>query len=152
MQWGWRLRGAWSPDDWSLGFMVIRNGEPVGVQDVHATDFLLLRSVSTGSWLGLAHQGQGIGREMRAAVLHLAFAGLNTLLATSAAFLDNPSSAAVSRSLRYEDDGYEFRAPRGKAAIVQRFRLTRDRWEAIRREDITIEGLEPCLELFGLAS
>ena len=30
------------------------------------------------------------------------------------------------------------------------FVLTREMWEARRRNDIVIEGLEPCLELFGL--
>jgi hypothetical protein len=32
------------------------------------------------------------------------------------------------------------------------YRLTRDAWETRRRDDIIIEGLEPCLELFGLNS
>jgi hypothetical protein len=48
----------------------------MGVQDLIANDFGTLREVSSGSFIGLKHQGHGIGKEMRAAVLHLAFAGL----------------------------------------------------------------------------
>jgi RimJ/RimL family protein N-acetyltransferase len=48
----------------------------VGVQELWAENFAELRKVATGSWLGLKHQGQGIGIEMRSAVLHLAFACL----------------------------------------------------------------------------
>jgi RimJ/RimL family protein N-acetyltransferase len=152
VQWGWRARGTWTPEEWSLGLMVLRDGEPVGVQGVDAKGFAVLRTVSTGSWLGHLHQGQGIGREMRAAVLHLAFGGLGAQLAVSSAFEDNPASAAVSRALHYEEDGWEYRAPRGQARVVNRYRLTRERWEAIRRDDITIEGLDACLELFGAES
>lgn len=59
----------------------------------------MLRQVSTASWLGLHHQRQGIGTEMRAAVLHLAFAGLGAVDALSGAFEDNPSSFSVSEKL-----------------------------------------------------
>jgi len=152
LQWGWRARGEWTVDNWSLGLVVVRDGEHVGVQEVRATQFPVLRTVGTGSWLGHAHQGQGIGREMRAAVLHLAFAGLGAHLAQSGAFEDNPASTAVSRALGYEDDGFEYRAPRGEPAKAYRYRLTRERWEARRRDDITIEGLEGCLDLFGVGS
>ena len=152
LQWAWRTRGSWSPEEWSLGLMVVRDGEPVGVQGMDARRFAVLRTVTTGSWLGRAHQGQGIGKEMRTAVLHLAFAGLGAELALSGAFRDNPASSAVSRALGYEDDGWDYRAPRGEAAIADRFRMTRDRWELLRRDDITIEGLGPCLELFGAGS
>ena len=34
--------------------------------------------------------------------------------------------------------------------ICNEFRLERADWELRRRDDITIEGLEPCLPLFGL--
>jgi len=54
----------------------------------------------------LAHQGQGIGREMREAILHLAFAGLGAQEALSGAFEDNVSSLATSApSVRGERRG-----------------------------------------------
>jgi RimJ/RimL family protein N-acetyltransferase len=43
---------------------------------VSGRDFAVLREVHTGSWLGQRYQGQGLGTEMRSAVLHLGFAGL----------------------------------------------------------------------------
>jgi RimJ/RimL family protein N-acetyltransferase len=81
------------------------DGEVVGVQDINAEHFATLRSVHTGSWLGLAHQGQGLGKEMRQAILHLAFAGLGALEAHSGAFFDNEASLATSRSVGYQPNG-----------------------------------------------
>ena len=59
-----------------------------------------MRSVATGSWLGLRHQGHGIGKEMRAAVLHFAFAGLGAIEALSGAWDDNKPSLGVERGAR----------------------------------------------------
>ena len=87
----------------------------VGVQDINAEHFATLRSVHTGSWLGLAHQGQGLGKEMRQAILHLAFAGLGALEAHSGAFFDNEASLATSRSVGYGANG-EALAPRRAGA------------------------------------
>jgi RimJ/RimL family protein N-acetyltransferase len=42
---------------------------------------------------------------MRAATLHLLFAGLGAVAVTSGAFVDNPPSHAVSAKLGYEDNG-----------------------------------------------
>ncbi len=47
----------------------------VGVQDVMAKRLRRDEAVKTGSWLTRKRQGEGIGKEMRAAILHLAFAG-----------------------------------------------------------------------------
>ena len=122
------------------------------MQEVHANDFAIVRSVDTGSWLARSYQGQGIGTEIRAAVLHLAFAGLGALEALSGAFDDNPSSLAVSRKLGYEKVGERRVARRGEPARLIGFRLTRDRWEAHRRNDITIAHLEECRESLGARS
>ena len=86
-------------------------GQPVGVQDLGAEHFRAVRSVETGSWLGRAHQGQGLGREMREAILHLAFAGLGAEEALSGAFEDNAASLATSRAVGYEENGEAQRAP-----------------------------------------
>ena len=40
-----------------------------------------MRTVGTGSWLGRPYQGRGIGKEMRGAVLALAFDGLGAEVA-----------------------------------------------------------------------
>jgi RimJ/RimL family protein N-acetyltransferase len=76
LQYHWSLWGSWKPRDWMLELAVIRDGVVAGSQGVGGRDFAMLREVHTGSWLGRRYQGQGIGTQMRAAVLHLAFDGL----------------------------------------------------------------------------
>jgi RimJ/RimL family protein N-acetyltransferase len=146
----WSQRGAWKPEHWSLDLVVVRNGAVVGMQAMGAADFAVLREVSTGSWLGQAHQGQGVGTEMRAALLHLAFAGLAAQYATSTAFTDNAASGGVSRKLGYADDGIRRQVSRGQPATLRRFRLDRQTWASTHSLPVTIVGLQPCLPLFGL--
>ena len=114
LQHGWKRRSALTRDDWSLPLMVSEAGEPVGVQDIFATQFAVRRTVETGSWLAQPAHGRGIGTEMRAAVLHLAFAGLGAEEAYSGSFADNPASAAVSRHNGY--DGERRGDPRARRA------------------------------------
>ncbi|XVQ86327.1 GNAT family N-acetyltransferase [Microbispora siamensis] len=142
-----RQWGTWSPGDWSCSFVTVWEGQVVGVQEMRARDFAVTREVATGSWIGLPFQGRGIGTEMRAAVLHLAFTGLGARYATSSAFLDNPRSLAVSRRLGYQEDGLAVEKRRGEAALQQRLRLSRDEWTT--PDGFEIHGLEPCLPLFG---
>src|SRR4051812_31053178 len=96
IQWHWATLGRWSAESWSLPLVVVAEGAVIGTQDVGAQHFARLREVHTGSWLGRAHHGRGYGTEMRAAVLHLAFAGLGAESATSEAFADNHASYGVS--------------------------------------------------------
>jgi RimJ/RimL family protein N-acetyltransferase len=121
----------------------------VGSQSIDAAKFNILRQVSTGSWLAREFQGQGIGKEMRSAVLGFAFDHLNAYWAISGAFIDNPASAAVSHSLGYEDDGIEVLAPRGEARVLQRFRMTADQWHSRERPRVEVGGLERCWDMFG---
>ncbi|HEY7199550.1 MAG TPA: GNAT family N-acetyltransferase [Candidatus Dormibacteraeota bacterium] len=149
LQWHWRNRAECGPGRWRLAFAVFEGDRMVGNQDMRAEEFATLRTVATGSWLGREHQGRGLGKEMRAAVLHLAFAGLGALIAQSSAFADNGPSIGVSRALGYADDGEELTARRGQASRHLRFRMERDEWERRRRDDIVLEGVEPCLALLG---
>lgn len=151
LQWWWRQRAEWSPEHWHFTGAVLVGGTVVGVQDVFAEHFAQLRTVSTGSWLGRAYQGQGLGKEMRAAVLHLAFAGLGATEAHSAAFADNEASLATSRSLGYTVNGETPVMRRDRADRQVNLVLDRARWESTRRTDIDIEGLEECLPMFGVA-
>jgi RimJ/RimL family protein N-acetyltransferase len=150
VQYHWSQWGAWKPERWSLNLVVVRDGAVVGMQGMVGADFAVLREVSTGSWLGQAHQRQGIGTEMRAALLHLAFAGLSAQYATSTAFTDNPASLGVSRKLGYADDGIQRQVSRGQPATLQRLRLDRHSWAAANSLPVTIVGLQACLPLFGL--
>jgi len=81
MQHHWGMRAGWSPEAWQLNLLIERDGQPIGSQSVHAERFAVMRTVDTGSWLGREHQGQGYGREMRAAALTLAFDGLGARVA-----------------------------------------------------------------------
>ena len=153
LQWNWRQRVEFTPESWALGLIVVVDEpEPtiVGVQDLFAKNFVATRVAESGSWLGLAHQGRGIGKEMRAAILHLAFAGLGAAWCETFAWEDNASSLGVTERLGYEPNGVEMDLRRGEGRPLRRFRMTREAWEAQRRRDIRIEGLEHCLDLFGL--
>lgn len=150
LQYQWSQQARWEPSKWSLDLVVVHDGTVVGTQGISAANFAILREVATGSWLGQAHQGRGIGTEMRAAVLHLAFAGLGADYATSGAFTDNPASQRVSRKLGYVDDGIERQVRRGQPATILRLRLDRETWQATRTVPVEISGLEACLAMFGL--
>ena len=147
-QWLWGHRANWSPENWTLTAAAFVDGRPVGMQDVVAQHFRAVRSVETGSWLGRAHQGQGLGREMRQAILHLAFAGLGAEEALSGAFEDNAASLAVSRAVGYEENGEARGHRRDGSGRTIRFRMGRVQWERKRRDDIEIIGLDRCLDLF----
>jgi RimJ/RimL family protein N-acetyltransferase len=154
-EWRW-LRGVWAnrarvePRWWRLCFVVDVEGRAVGIQDLIADDFPAFGSVSTYSWLAPDARRRGIGREMRSAVLHLAFAGFGAREATSEAFFDNDASNATSRSLGYEPNGQAWATRRGRPAELRRWRLDRPRWEQTRRSDITLSGVEECRPVFGL--
>ncbi|GAA4624499.1 GNAT family protein [Actinoallomurus vinaceus] len=150
LQYHWSQWAAWKPSAWVLNLVVEFDGTIVGTQGMTGKDFAVLREVSTGSWLGRRYQGQGIGTEMRAAVLHLAFAGLGAEHAVSAAFADNAASFAVSRKLGYEDNGIDRYVVRGRPVVCRRLRLDCARWQARRTVPVTVDGLAPCLPLFGL--
>lgn len=152
MQYQWRTWSELSPDRWRLELVVLAEGRPVGLQGIGAQDFAVTREVATGSWLGRRHQGRGIGTEMRAAVLHLAFAGLGAAWAVSSALSGNAASIGVSRKLGYADDGIAVQAVRGQRRTDQRFRIDRETWAARQTVPVRIEGLEPCRELLGALS
>ncbi|MEV0765033.1 GNAT family protein [Nocardia sp. NPDC050435] len=149
LQWHWRCWAEWQATAWTLNLVALRDGAVVGTQSLSARDFGVCGEVGTGSWLGLAHHGQGLGTEMRAAVLELAFERLGAVAATSGAFEDNAASLAVSRKLGYEPDGLERHAVRAKPVVLHRLRLTRERWAARRSLPVRVSGLTECLPLFG---
>jgi RimJ/RimL family protein N-acetyltransferase len=99
MQYHWSRWASWTPSDWTLEFAVIHDGEVAGTQSIGGREFAVLRDVRTGSWLGCRYQGQGIGAQMRAAVLHLAFEALGAHHAVSGAFDHNAASLGLPRKL-----------------------------------------------------
>ncbi len=144
----WLRRATWQADAWQFIGAVFVDGEPVGAQDMRARQFAELRTVLTGSWLGQRWQGQGLGKEMREAILHLAFEGLGALEAYTEAYSDNERSLGVTRSLGYVPDGQEYHMRQGQRARLLRFRMGRDTWLQHRRPDISITGLDACRDMF----
>ncbi|MHB8572646.1 MAG: GNAT family N-acetyltransferase [Candidatus Dormibacteria bacterium] len=142
----WGLRSAWRPNDWNLPLAVVEGGTVVGIQSVFARNFAVLRDLTSGSWLGRPYQGRGIGREMRSAVIHLAFAGLGAERVLSGAFEDNQASLGVSRALGYRANGDEMWLRHGARGRIVRLVLARSEWQ--ERGDISIEGLDAALPMF----
>lgn len=150
MQHFWSMRAGLTPAEWTVQLAAYEGERLVGLQGVGGTSFLVTRTVETGSWLALAEQGKGIGKEMRAAVLHLAFDGFGAERAITSAFADNPRSLGVTRSLGYQENGWFVDDREGKPAKHLRFVLERADWAQRRRNDIEVVGLDPCLRLLGL--
>lgn len=153
LQYHWSSRGKVSPDAWALELAVFRDGEPIGVQSVGATAFGVTRSAGTGSWLGLAHQGQGIGKRMRLMALHLLFHGFDAVDARTEAFDDNPESNGVTRSLGYAPNGVGVMDRKGEPATENRYRMTREMWDArpeVHRPDVILEGVAPVRALLAM--
>ena len=147
----WRCRAETESSHWDMPFAVIAEGKVVGTSALAANDFPILRHFETGSWLGREYQGRGLGRELREASLHLGFAGLGATLAATAAFEDNAPSLGVTNSLGYSTNGSQRKVRRGELGNSLLFTLTVDDWSnRLRRDDIYIEGLEPCLQTLGL--
>ena len=123
----WRALGMWSPDDWALPFVVRSGGEVVGAQWLEGPDWRADRTVDSSSWLVAPARGRGLGKQMRAAVLALAFGPLRADAAISSAVVDNASSLGVSRALGYRDTHRSVLEHSGET--LQHVRLERATWE-----------------------
>ncbi|MGB0112849.1 MAG: GNAT family N-acetyltransferase [Ilumatobacteraceae bacterium] len=146
----WTSRATTRPDAWRLLHAVIVDGDVVGACDLMATEFPALRQFETGSWLGLEHQRQGIGTEMRLAALTLGFDGLDAEIATTGLWADNAASLGVTTSLGYEPSGRRRALRRGAPDELIGFHMDRAHWATLRRTDITLHGLEPARTFLGL--
>jgi RimJ/RimL family protein N-acetyltransferase len=137
-----RTRSETRPAAWNLQFAVTVDDQVVGACDVMATDFSALRQFTTGSWLGREFQGHGIGKEMRMAALTLGFDGLGAEFALTGMWHDNAPSLGVTESLGYQLEGRRRALRRGVADDVLSYRMSRDHWSTIRRDDITLIGVD----------
>jgi RimJ/RimL family protein N-acetyltransferase len=146
----WRTRAEFTPKAWTLDFVVRHEGVVVGSQGFHTRDYLVTRTGETGSWLGRAYQGRGIGTLMRQAICVTLFDHLAAEEITSAAFLDNPASLAVSRKLGYVDNGQIRRQRReGELAVTQQLLLRPD--DLVRPTHLVhVEGAAAVRQLIGL--
>jgi len=147
----WKAYGTWKPSAWRLGFVVSAAGEIVGFQELEGNDFPLLRTVDTSSFLIARARVRGYGKQMRRAVLALAFGPLQAQAAITSAWHDNHASLGVSRALGYRPNGESLHARDGRADVMVHMRLTGADWLASGGgDDIQISGFEACRFLFGL--
>lgn len=146
----WRARGEFSPDRFQLELAVLHEGRVVGCQGVGAANFAVTRTGETGSWLGREFQGHGLGTAMRRAMCVLLFDHLGFEEITSAAFVDNPASLAVSRKVGYRATGVRrLKRREGELALNQGLVLTP---ETFIRGDVPVEvaGAEAVRALLGV--
>lgn len=145
----WSQLHSWKITDWRLGLAVFLPDErPVGMVTLRARDFPTMREVSTSSWLGLEHHGQGFGTEARVGLLALAFDHLGASDATTEVFPDNHASQAVSRKLGYQPDGISRDARGAEALVSDRLRLTAARWAAVDHPPVTVDGIDEARCMF----
>lgn len=133
-----------APEDWRIELVVFLDGEPIGVQSLFAKNFRSERTARTGSWLGRAWQGQGLGTEMRAGVLTLAFEELGAERTTSGAMTGNLRSLGVSRRFGYVETGRHLVSPRGEPVEHVDLELTADRFHspvAVEITGLTVDGM-----------
>jgi RimJ/RimL family protein N-acetyltransferase len=150
LQGHWGQLASWSPAAWRLGLAVFRGGSPLGAVTLRARYFPVVREVTTSSWLGLEHHGNGYGTEARIGLLTLAFDYLGARAALTEVFQDNHASQRVSRKLGYEADGISVDARGDEAVVSDRLRLTRQKWARVERPAVRVDGMAACRPLFGL--
>lgn len=147
-QYHWGVRARFAPAAWTLDLGVWADGELVGTQGFSTTDYLVTRTGETGSWLGIEHQGKGIGTRMRQAMCAFVFDHLDATEITSGAFVDNPASVAVSHKVGYVDNGTSRKKRRDEVADHLALTLTPEAF--VRGEQIDVVGLDPVRRLLGL--
>jgi RimJ/RimL family protein N-acetyltransferase len=148
-QYHWRCRADFSPSSWDLNLAVLHRGTLVGVQGVGTKDFLVTRTGETGSWLGLEHQGRGLGTAMRRVMCAFLFDHVGFSEITSGAFTDNAASLAVSAKVGYVANGTARWSRRGELAEMTQLLLTP---EAFRRgpQPLEVEGVAAFRRSIGL--
>ncbi|WP_241521655.1 GNAT family N-acetyltransferase [Arthrobacter pityocampae] len=145
----WRVRAGVSRENWTINFAVLHAGRVIGVQDLNARSFPSLRRVGSGSWLTRTAHGQGLGTEMRSAVLQFAFDHLGATSAVSEAAAWNGASLGVSTRLGYAPNGTSLVEARPGEVDVQQNLL-------LMREDflrpgwvVDVQGGDAALELLS---
>ena len=149
----WKAYGTWRPEAWRVSFVVSAAGQILGAQELEGNDFPALRTVDTASFLIPWARGRGYGKQMRRAVLALAFGPMGAQAAITSAWHDNAASLGVSRALGYQPNGESLHARGDSADVMVHMRLLRADWLASgAAADIHISGFEACRFLFGLAT
>ena len=154
LQYFWALRGEWSIHRWRLPFGAFTHaGEPIGVQQIQATNFLALRTLRSGTWVGLARQRSGFGTEMREAVLELCFRTLGAQFADAGTNETNAGARGMLERLgyRWNGEGMTANGATSMPTPIVNYRLDAATWLTTPRAHIAIHGIDRALGLFGIA-
>lgn len=147
----WQAFGTWSPTGWALPFFVRHEGRVIGGQWLEGPEWAADRTVDSSSWLVASSRGKGYGRQMRAAVLELAFGGLGAVAAVTSAYVENAPSLGVSRALGYRETHTSVLEHNGRS--LQHLRMEAAEWErAGHGATVTVQGVAPALPFFGLGA
>ena len=126
----WKAHGTWRPEAWRVSFVVRAADRILGAQELEGNDFPTLRTVDSASFLISSARGRGYGKQMRRAVLALAFGPMDAQAAITSAWHDNHASLGVSRALGYQPNGESLHARGGSADVMMHMRLPRAGWLA----------------------
>ncbi|MGN6752760.1 MAG: GNAT family N-acetyltransferase [Intrasporangium sp.] len=147
----WHAFGTWSPKGWALPFVVRREGRVIGGQWLEGPEWAADRTVDSSSWLVASSRGKGLGRQMRGAVLELAFGSLGAVAAVTSAYVENAPSLGVSRGLGYRETHTSVLEHNGRR--LQHLRMEAAEWrEAGHGAPVTVQGVAAAMPFFGLGA
>lgn len=144
-------------DSWQLKFAIRKASDPdhpIGIMDVNPCEDSP-NAVFTGSWILLREQGKGYGTQARAAMLKLAFEGLEMAEARTSMWERNLASLGVTKKLGYEKTGSRKKLNRGEKMKQLRFSLFREGWEVNKlAQELSSktywEGLDDAVSFLGI--
>ena len=143
LQFNWRIRAEWKPEAWHLSLVTVVDGEVVGMQGISAQRASRSRRPSRPA------RGSACATRARASARRCAprcctsrSRASGAEVAQSGAWEDNKPSLGVSAAMGYEPNGEHIGVRQGRGDRLVHLRLPRTTWEARRRDDIRIEGLD----------
>lgn len=153
MQALWQTRAEMRPSFWVIPLVACRkcSDRPLGVVELIGKSFVLTRSIEIGIWVDPREHRSGIGQEISQIALAIAFHEFGAKELRWNAIDENVASIALAEKLGFERDGTSTFVESGKAYPQTRFVL-RDPATVPQREDLSIQGLDLCIELLGVST
>jgi RimJ/RimL family protein N-acetyltransferase len=123
----WARRSDFSPAKWTASLAAFADGQLAGFVSLMTRDYLVTRTATTASWLGVEFHGRGIGTAVRQVLCAFAFDHLDAEYLRSEAFADNRASLGASRKLGFTELAREHVARLGEPVTSVELMLTSDR-------------------------
>lgn len=147
----WRSLGTWTGVSWRLPWVVVADGDVVGVQDLEAEDFTTRGEIDSSSHLRPDVRGRGWGQQSRRAILALAFGPLGARTAVTSAWHHNLASLGVTRALgyRFSHTSQERTDDQSDVDTMHHYELTREDWDRTgQASTVQITGFAGCQPFF----